>query len=188
MGCSALETVFKGFSIEIAEANITLAVVNTFGYPVTGAQVTLDSGFRVENEITDEQGIVQTSLPSDVDCQVTVSKNGYQLYTYPFMVVNKNDFNASANFPVKVKENASLPGVFVNGAAVQMTYAKPGFPSQTVAVNEQNGIYEAVFKYGYTNTIEVDAGVLGSFSQVIETFVKVDCGDTEFRIVPIITI
>lgn len=187
MGCSASETLIKGFSIEVEEANITIAVVDQFDYPVKNAQVEFDLGFRIENAVTDADGIAHAAVPPDTNGLLTVTKGGYRLYEYRFRVVAKSAYDSSVNFPFMVTTAAS-PNTFINTATVDLTYTKPGFTDETVSVPVTGNIYQGEFKFSFTNTLDIDAGGSGSFSQDLTTFVKVDCGDTEYRILPIIEV
>lgn len=183
MSCTIPNTLFNGFFIDLNEANIRMAVCNTYGEAIGNAKVSIDLGFKIEVDFTDQEGCVSFSMPSDIDAIITVEKECFQLYRYKFRAINKADYNSDFNFPFTIE---GKNGNTVSSPTVTLIYLEGDSPETVVLTENIQGIYEAEFKFGQLHRLEIDAGVEGSFSIDIPTFLKIDCSETAFSVVPVI--
>lgn len=184
MACIESNTLFKGFSLELVEANATIGITNTFGDAIANATIRVDCGFGIEEDLSDEFGCASFNIPADVSCTIEVEKDCFHLYNGIFQAVSVNDFDVTKNFPFKIIGNDDSA---VLTSSVQITYSKPNVPDDIVVYTANaNGIFEAEFRYGYQHTLAIDGGGQGVLNQTIESFIKVECTETAFRIIPII--
>jgi len=108
MACTTSKTILNGFFIETTEANVNLAVINTFNEVIEQAEVTLDCVFSLPQvDLTNEQGCVSFELPEEVICDLRIEKFCYQLYNEKVIALAINQFNSIDSFAFRLFNNNS---------------------------------------------------------------------------------
>ena len=192
MACTTSNTRVKSFFIATEDANVVFSVVNVFGDIIEDAQVSIDCGFDLLNETTDKTGCVFFDLVPDIICDLTVEKECYQLYREKVTVKSIINFDAQKNFPFQILSNS---GQVITTPTAEIQYISKnvvnGMETATVEDTQLlntnvNGIYEAEFRFGLQHRLIINGGSDGAYDKTIETFLKVDCEETAFRLIPMI--
>lgn len=173
---------FKGFSIDLLEARVTLNIQDVSGHKIQGAVVSLNCAGTFATGVTDNDGCVSIPIHPNRICDITVSKACYKPYQGKFVVLFEEQLiEPSKNFAIKVINASGAPLVNANVSILSQVHSETG-------LTDNQGFFKGKIENDYMNELSILKPGYTNYQQAFNSFSIINCQNAGMRLVSVITL